>query len=621
MAAMVGVTHDSTSVVPILVDDDPPTRDFAYVESFNPACSGEWERAVRNDSYKLIQVCPAATSGSRCFVDADNCTEELYATDDVLECCDLWSEPNDPVNNPIHEAILALRGEIPDDVLCTTREGDTCMGCCAIDPYYGLTVDWDLPSPEPERWIDSEAYNEAIGATCQSHVVLKTTNKDTEQVTRYDVGRADNDEPMSLGAVTTAWAGPADNIRVLVGDAAFPLANVSRVEILAQSEDHYSGASLDLSGNLLDTVSVVESSFDQGGRVHGQINGTAKNVKAYAIGQDAASSGTLQLGGLESTSVVELVSHPVESALVFTADVPTGAEVKVTDASGFLGDVTSTEWVFNGRLCGANLVADSSETIPANIDVIFGTSAEVCDIDNDGDCTDCVAPCLATISRPGPEAVVFAKNRFISFTLSAEDKGDFAIRVTLDDLPETTTPPGFSDVSAFEGKVRYVNSFPGGVVTCVDSTTFGTSYKCAMLGCDPEEREWDVEIGNAPLHVTGSAVMPSATYSVRSWREPESGYKCRSPSQAILSASAYGDVSGSGGGPPDNATNIIDIGVVVDKIKDGETALSEPRTWLKMASPTPNIDPVNVIDVGHVVDALKGLAYPFVPVVCPGDAQ
>lgn len=173
-----------------------------------------------------------------------------------------------------------------------------------------------------------------------------------------------------------------------------------------------------------------------------------------------------------------------------------------------------------------------------------------------------------------------------------------------------------------EGQYRYVNTLAGGVTTCEDSATFGTEYRCAVLGCEPEYRDWAAELGGETLHVTGDAIAPLGMYAVS-----HLGPFCGSAAEAdtcaaastplVLGTAAWGDVGSGGGGPPEGATNVIDIGLVVDKVKELPTALAETRCWLKQQEPEPEASSINVIDIGLTIDAVKGLPYPYSIAACP----
>lgn len=228
----------------------------------------------------------------------------------------------------------------------------------------------------------------------------------------------------------------------------------------------------------------------------------------------------------------------------------------------------------------------------------------------------------AAIPPPGPDTqLALGRNRFISMTIPSELSGsDIAIRVRLESLHHPTNPPpGTPDFSGLEGEYRYVNSF-GGTLVCPDAVAHGTSYACAQLGCQPEYRDWAGDLGGVFLHVTGDAVVPSSSYQVSiidsSCGAAPAADTCFAGSpEVVIPTARWGDLAGSGGGPPDTGVGIIDLGNIVDKLKDLPTALPEHRLWLK--SPNVLTEPINIIDVGMCVDAIKSFPYPLGIAACP----
>ncbi len=64
--------------------------------------------------------------------------------------------------------------------------------------------------------------------------------------------------------------------------------------------------------------------------------------------------------------------------------------------------------------------------------------------------------------------------------------------------------------------------------------------------------------------------------------------------------------------------NVIQVALVVDKVKDLPVQLPEYRTMLQPETPLPYRRSTNVLDITFTVDALKGFAYPFDgPAGCP----
>jgi glucose/arabinose dehydrogenase len=230
-------------------------------------------------------------------------------------------------------------------------------------------------------------------------------------------------------------------------------------------------------------------------------------------------------------------------------------------------------------------------------------------------------------AAPGAEVGGVDKPRFVSLTLPALGGQEAAIRVQLASLHHPTSPPpGTPTFSAFEGQFRYVNAFRDAknqpVFTCPDSANFGTTYKCARLGCEPEFHDWDAALGGAVLHLTGDSVVPSSIYHAVVLASSCAGQAatCAAASdELIVRTGRWGDPVGPGNGPPDNIANVLDIGAVVDKVKDLATAFYEPRMWMKDRMPNPVASAVNVIDIGFTVDAVKNFAYPasFTIDACP----
>lgn len=229
-----------------------------------------------------------------------------------------------------------------------------------------------------------------------------------------------------------------------------------------------------------------------------------------------------------------------------------------------------------------------------------------------------------------PPLEVAAGPRFVSLIVSPVGAGmETALRVELTSLHHPMSPPpGTPDFAAFEGAFRYVNSF-GGTITCVDSATLATDYRCGRLGCEPEYRDWAADLAmmtnpaSPPglIHVTGDAVVPSSTLGANQIAAvcgtASTADNCALISaQLAISTSHWGDVGSGGGGLPDGIANVIDIGTVVDKVKGLPSALPAYRTWLKSPA-SPQAGSVNVIDIGLVVDSVKGLPYPYTISVCP----
>jgi hypothetical protein len=210
------------------------------------------------------------------------------------------------------------------------------------------------------------------------------------------------------------------------------------------------------------------------------------------------------------------------------------------------------------------------------------------------------------------------KNRFISFVLPPLPLGEMtALRVRLDSLHHPALPADAPDFTAFEGESRYVNLLTDGggnaVTTCVGSPVLGTSFQCATLGCNPEYADWGARFGSLPVHVTGDTVVPTSVYGVSILPSVCTGVEttctAASPELPIVTG-RWGDVDAGD-------LNVLDVTLQVDTVKQVAGALSEPRSLLRDASPSPQVSALNVLDITLTVDALKGLAYPYPIASCP----
>lgn len=196
------------------------------------------------------------------------------------------------------------------------------------------------------------------------------------------------------------------------------------------------------------------------------------------------------------------------------------------------------------------------------------------------------------------------------------------------------------DFTAFQGQVRWV----GPVMDCQASEVPPSTFKCALLQCDPYYTDWAANLGGSALHVTGGAVIPSSSYDVQAVAASCQGHEdtCTDVSAATrFNTMRWGDVAvpfqdptkycddgsfvtctNDGDCPPGvtceyhplTQPNITDVATVVDRFKD---LASGAPVWLADMNPqTPNFK-VDISDVASVVDAFKGLAYPFLIDACP----
>ncbi|MEK6799529.1 MAG: hypothetical protein AABZ12_11230 [Planctomycetota bacterium] len=283
------------------------------------------------------------------------------------------------------------------------------------------------------------------------------------------------------------------------------------------------------------------------------------------------------------------------------------------------GHTFSSLWIRQGRQqsftlqilgsdCNANSILDACDIAGGNIPDVNGNAVpDECEI--------------FTPSPPLPEPGGFDKNRYVSFGVDPAGGGQVtALRVKLTSLHHPSSPPpNTPDFIAFEGQYRYVNVLRDGnndpVFACPDSIVVGTTFKCAVLGCTPEYRDWAGELAGAVLHATGTEIVPSSVYHAAQLASGCTGNEttCGAASTELqLRTARWGDIDGNG------QLNVLDVATDVDKVKDLATGtLIKPRTQLQPAAPDP-LRNVNVLDIANAVDALKFRPYPFAPLTpCP----
>lgn len=239
-------------------------------------------------------------------------------------------------------------------------------------------------------------------------------------------------------------------------------------------------------------------------------------------------------------------------------------------------------------------------------------------VPDDCECTAAAAP----LAEPDG----MAKNRYISF-VPPSTCSQSAIRVTLRSLhhPQPANRPCCPgpDLSSFEvgagcieglgGCVRWVG--PPGMYA--DSANAGTTFTASMLQCEPFFHDWsDIEL----LHVTGREIVPSSIYDVDAIDEGCDTAMAENFSTALeITTARWGDVAGEFQdpmAPTSDQPNVVDIGTMVDRLKDLPAAPIRPLMQLQVSATLPGLG-VSVIEVGHVVDAVKGLAFPYPgPTVC-----
>jgi len=267
------------------------------------------------------------------------------------------------------------------------------------------------------------------------------------------------------------------------------------------------------------------------------------------------------------------------------------------------------------KFCGNDVVDPGEECDGLSNDAC---SDGVCRAPGDpaGECTCACEACTPTVDVA--DAPSIPANRFLSILIpSGTNVEPFALEVELTSLyhPSKPFPPNPPDFSAFEGQVRYVrlirdeNGDP--LTDCLDSTAFGTTYKCATLGCQPEIIDWGALFGGTELYFTGNAIVPDSTYRVRGLPVNATPTCAANANYITTTTSRWGDVDGN------TLTDVSDVVKVVNRVKDIFAAISETRALFSPASPTPHLSNPSVLDITIVVDAVKLFAYPYPISTCP----
>ncbi len=237
-----------------------------------------------------------------------------------------------------------------------------------------------------------------------------------------------------------------------------------------------------------------------------------------------------------------------------------------------------------------------------NIQVFTEAGAEDCNENDIPDVCESDPGCFPSV-QPEPDGV--NKARFVSFAVSAASGSvATALRVEFDSI---ASPPGAPTGS----QIRYLNAvgFNGDnhgamSIDCPDVPTHCPNFACAVLGCEPEYRDWAAEVAaidpiHSVIHVTGNAVVPSSTYSVL--HEAEGG---ETSASMQVSTAVWGDVL-----PAFGVVNVVDLGGVKDWLVEFSNAPCKMRVWMRNP-PNPFAD-VNVIDLGNVGNVLAGnINYP-----------
>lgn len=221
----------------------------------------------------------------------------------------------------------------------------------------------------------------------------------------------------------------------------------------------------------------------------------------------------------------------------------------------------------------------------------FCNGLEVCDLDvgctNAGNpCTDPLA-CNEAGQSCGclPPVIVGVGPRYIALSPQADEPG---IAMAL-----VVTP------ICAGGEPKYVGP------------PFGPN-NVALIVDNPQDAAYLTPSQWGPIvYISGTHIAPEIPYTISA--------DCGVPQQPVLTAEAeittsrWGDVGGPGG-IGDGLTNVVDVGKVVDAIKELPGAPPLHQSDIYGCVPNQRID---VIDIGGVVDAVKGFSY-RTGTNCPG---
>lgn len=106
--------------------------------------------------------------------------------------------------------------------------------------------------------------------------------------------------------------------------------------------------------------------------------------------------------------------------------------------------------------------------------------------------------------------------------------------------------------------------------------------------------------------------MPGSLYGVTILAATCKGVESTCPdvsTEYYVRTAHWGDITGQAGGLPDGKTNVLDISIVVDKLKGLPNTPIEPRVWMRGNSPNPVSSEINVLDLSHTVDVVRGARY------------
>ena len=149
---------------------------------------------------------------------------------------------------------------------------------------------------------------------------------------------------------------------------------------------------------------------------------------------------------------------------------------------------------------------------------------------------------------------------------------------------------------------------------------FQPDFACAVLGCEPEFRDWAGELAGAALHVFGEGIVPGrSAYDVAQVPVTCEGdvSNCAFNSPSLLTVtSRWGDLNADG------AINARDIALASNKLTlPPPGAFTKPRIMLVPSLLQAHRN-VNVLDLQNTIDAVSSLRQTGLitgPQSCPSD--
>ena len=145
-------------------------------------------------------------------------------------------------------------------------------------------------------------------------------------------------------------------------------------------------------------------------------------------------------------------------------------------------------------------------------------------------------------------------------------------------------------------------------ITCEDAETRDTTFACAVLGCQPEYRNWGSELGGRTLYATGPEIIPGASrYEIALVPASCMGNEASCAETLPLltvGTPRWGDVEDHVG------VSTLDLVHMVDRMMELGGTILKPAAQFQPQQVNP-LNPMDVRDLALAVDAVKFLPYPY----------